>query len=142
LGGSLFTNRQKHTSLPAEIAKFAHTISQGFDVVLFPEGTSTNGETIRDFRKSLFQTSLIAQKPILPICIHYRSLDGKPIDATNRDTVCWYGEMTFVPHYWELLRHHVQAEITILDVIPYTPEQNRQVLSDDVRTKLLRVFHS
>lgn len=142
LGGSLYTDRKKHTSLPQEIQNFATALSQGFDVVLFPEGTSTDGRTIRDFRKSLFQTSLIAQKPILPICIRYRSIDGAPLDDSNRDLVCWYGDMTFLPHYNRLIHHQIQVEVTILDEIPYSPRQTRGELSDSIHAQLSQVYHS
>jgi 1-acyl-sn-glycerol-3-phosphate acyltransferase len=140
LGGSLYTDRKKHTSLPQEIQNFSAALQQGFDVVLFPEGTSTDGRKIYDFRKSLFQTSIIAQKPILPICIQYLSIDGKPLDDSNRDLVCWYGEMFFLPHYNELIRHQIQVEVTILDPIPYSATQNRGDLSETVHNQLTRTF--
>ncbi|MBM4399761.1 MAG: 1-acyl-sn-glycerol-3-phosphate acyltransferase, partial [Candidatus Cloacimonetes bacterium] len=96
MGGSLFTNRKQYTSLPQEINNFANALMTGFNIVLFPEGTSTNGETIREFRKSLFQTSITAQKPILPICVRYTSINGRPFALQqDRDKVCWYGDMPF-----------------------------------------------
>jgi len=143
IGGSLFTNRKKHTSLPKEIENFAAALSAGFNLVLFPEGTSTNGETIREFRKSLFQTSIIAQKPILPICIRYKTLDGKPIQTqVQRDIICWYGEMTFVPHFFKLISHSAEAEVTILKPIPYDPDKNRAQLCETLHAQLLSAFHT
>jgi len=140
-GGCLYTERKKITTLPQEIYGFAQALRDGFDVVLFPEGTSTNGETIREFRKSLFQTSLIAEKPLLPICIRYTRLDGKPImTQQQRDKVCWYGDMEFVPHLWEYLLHEVEVTVTVLDSIPYSPQQNRQALCDSVYHSLLTAF--
>ena len=141
-GGSLFTNRKKFTSLPQEINNFSSALIQGFDLLLFPEGTSTNGETINEFRKSLFQVPITAQKPILPICVKYKTLDGKPIiTQAQRDNFCWYGDMTFLPHFWNLLKHRITAEITILDPVPYSPHVNRQCLSELVHSQLLSVFH-
>jgi 1-acyl-sn-glycerol-3-phosphate acyltransferase len=142
LGGSLFTDRKKHTTLPQEIRNFADALQQGLDVVLFPEGTSTDGRKIYDFRKSLFQTSISAQKPILPIFIRYRSIDGKPMDDSNRDLVCWYGEMFFLPHYNEIIRHRIEVEVTILAEIPYSTAQNRGELSETVHSLLSQAFVS
>ena len=141
MGGSLFTNRDKHASLPKEISNFADALSQGFDLVLFPEGTSTNGQTIMEFRKSLFQTSIIAQKPLLPICIKYKTLDGKLIETqAQRDVVCWYGEMFFAPHFWEIIGHLVEVEVTVLEAIPFDVSINRQQLCDEVYKQLLEVY--
>jgi lyso-ornithine lipid O-acyltransferase len=142
IGGSLFTNRKKHTSLPQEIRNFASALTAGFNVVLFPEGTSTNGETIREFRKSLFQTSIIAQKPVLPICVKYQTLDGKPFETqAERDIICWYGEMSFVPHFFKLLGHKINAEVNVLSPISYDSAVNRQQLCDKVHALLLDTFH-
>lgn len=143
LGGSLFTNRKKYTSLPQEIDNFAQALKTGFNIVLFPEGTSTNGETLREFRKSLFQTSIIAQKPILPICVKYTLLDGNKIETqAQRDIVCWYGDMTFVPHFWKLINHTVEVEVNVLNPIPFDEKIKRQQLCDDVYSQLADVFHS
>ncbi|MFO7659780.1 MAG: lysophospholipid acyltransferase family protein [Candidatus Cloacimonadaceae bacterium] len=143
IGGSLYTNRKKHTSLPQEINNFASALQDGFNLVLFPEGTSTNGETVREFRKSLFQTSIIAQKPILPICVKYKTLDGKPIQTqAQRDIVCWYGVMTFVPHFLKIISHNTEVEVNILSPLPYDPDKNRQQLCETVHTQLLAAFQS
>lgn len=141
LGGSLYTDRKKPVSLLAEIERFSATIREGFKVVLFPEGTSTNGETIKDFRASLFQVAIGAQCMVLPVCISYQSVDGQPFGDANRDTVCWYGDMDFVPHFIGLLRHRITARISILDPIPYDPKLSRAELSQKTRELLLKTYH-
>lgn len=141
LGGCLFTDRKKFVSLPKEIEKFANTIKEGFKVMLFPEGTSTNGETVKEFRKSLFQVAFLANCPVLPICIRYKTLDGKPIDLANRDLVCWYGDMDFAPHFMKLLGHSLEAEIDILDPIYELEGKTRQTLSNDVYTQICACYH-
>ncbi|PKN72846.1 MAG: 1-acyl-sn-glycerol-3-phosphate acyltransferase [Candidatus Cloacimonetes bacterium HGW-Cloacimonetes-3] len=141
LGGCLFTDRKKFVSLPDEIEKFANTIKAGFKVMLFPEGTSTNGETVKEFRKSLFKVALLADCPVLPICIRYKALDGKPIDEFNRDLVYWYGDMTFAPHFMKLLGHSLSAEIDFLDPIYELEGKTRQTLSNDVYTQICDCYH-
>jgi len=140
-GGCLFTNRKKYVSLPQEIDKFARTVSEGFKVMLFPEGTSTNGETVKEFRSSLFQTALIAKCPVLPICIKYKSLDGKPISLANRDLLYWYGDMDFAPHFMKLLKRKIEAEIYILESIPFREDKTRQALSKEVYERIHARFH-
>ncbi|MFB3845418.1 MAG: lysophospholipid acyltransferase family protein [Candidatus Cloacimonadaceae bacterium] len=141
LGGSLYTNRKKRTTLPAEIERMSSVLQQGFNIVLFPEGTSTNGATVYPFKKSLFQTAIQAQKDILPICVKYKKLDGKPIiTQQQRNFVCWYATRTFVPHLWELLKHKVDVEVHILEPVPYDQNRDRQQLSDEVHNRLLNTF--
>lgn len=142
LGGCLYTNRKKHTSLPAEIANFSQALINGFNVVLFPEGTSTDGSTIKEFRKSLFQIAILAKAPILPICIKYTHLDGMPIADKDRDTVCWYGDMTFVPHFNKLLGRSIKAEVHIMPAMPFSETNSRQAISDKLHSDLLSCYHS
>jgi len=140
-GGCLFTDRKKFVSLPKEIEKFAATIIQGFQVMLFPEGTSTNGETIKEFRSSLFQTAVLAKCPILPICIKYKTLDGKPISTENRDLIYWYGDMEFAPHFMKLLGRRIEVEINLLECLPYSEIKTRQELSESVYGTIHSCFH-
>lgn len=142
LGGCLYTNRRKPVSLPREIERFSATIRQGFKVMLFPEGTSTNGDTVKAFRSSLFQTALSASCPILPICIRYLSIDGKPLSRENGDLVYWYGDMTFVPHYMKLLGRTIEAEIRILDPLVDIKNYSRRELSDHTHAQILSCYHS
>ena len=142
LGGCLYTERRKKVSLPAEIKRFAATLRQGFKVALFPEGTSTDGSTIREFRRSLFQVAVDAQCPVLPVCIRYLSLDGQPIGDNNRDRIAWYGDMTFLPHHWKLLGHSIEARVSFLEPIAFDPSRTRSELADLVRGRLLESFHA
>ncbi|MDD4309119.1 MAG: lysophospholipid acyltransferase family protein [Candidatus Cloacimonetes bacterium] len=140
-GGCLFTDRKKFVSLPKEIEKFADTIKQGFKVMLFPEGTSTNGETVKEFRKSLFQVAILADCPVLPFCVKYLSLDGKIIDSANRDILCWYGDMDFAPHFMKLLGHTIEVEIDVLEPV-YAPHKIvRQELSNGVYSQIMDCYH-
>lgn len=140
LGGCLYTNRKNPMSLKDEIARFSSTISEGFKVVLFPEGTSTNGSRIKDFRRSLFQIPLNVNCPILPVCIKYTKVDGKPVTDSNRDLIAWYGDMTFAPHFLKLQNHFFEAEITFLDPIVQPAGKTRTELSDRVLEQMRNCF--
>lgn len=142
MGGSLFTDRKRPVSLKKEIDNFSDAIRQGFKVVLFPEGTSTDGRTVKDFRKSLFQVAVSAGCPILPVCIKYKTLDGKAIDDSNRDLVYWYGDMDFAPHFMKLLNRRIEVEIEILESIVQIEGKTRAELSDAAFEQIHTCFHS
>lgn len=142
LGGCLYTNRRKPVSLPQEIERFSSTIRQGFKVMLFPEGTSTNGDTVKAFRSSLFQTALSASCPILPICIKYLSINGQPLNPENRDLVYWYGDMTFAPHYMKLLGLKIEAEIRILDPLMDPESYSRRELAENTHAQILACYQA
>jgi len=139
-GGCLYTNRKKYVSLPEEINRFTAALLQGFKVMLFPEGTSTNGITVQPFHKSLFQIAIKAKCPVLPICIKYLTLDGKKIQNENRDRIAWYGKMNFLLHYLKLVGHKLEAEVEILEATPYQEGKTRQDISDDAYQKILKCY--
>ncbi len=139
-GGCLYTNRKKYVSLPQEIDKFSAAILHGFKVMLFPEGTSTNGITVQPFHKSLFQIALEAKCPVLPICIKYKTIDGEIVQNENRDRIAWYGKMNFLLHYLKLIGHKLEAEVEILEPNPYQENKSRQELCDAVYRQILKCY--
>lgn len=142
MGGSLYTDRKNPMSLKEEIRKFSDTIASGFKVVLFPEGTSTDGRDIREFRRSLFQIALNENCPILPVCIKYTHWDGLPLNDSNRDNIAWYGDMTFASHFMKLIGHSICAEIHFLDITHHPEEKTRQTLSNSVYMQMRSCYLS
>ncbi len=102
-GGSFFVDRVNRRKMKEEVKALENLLNQNFNVFIFPEGTSTNGMHILPFKKSLFRVPYQAGLPILPICLKYRSIDGETFSQENCDRVCWYDDMTFAPHYLQLM---------------------------------------
>jgi 1-acyl-sn-glycerol-3-phosphate acyltransferase len=99
LAGCLFVERRSRASLGRETRSISDALKSGLDVILFPEGTSTCGETVLRFRRPLFQAALDAAADVLPVCLVYTSLDGRVLDGHNRDRLFWYGDMGFAGHF-------------------------------------------
>ena len=82
----------------------ARRLSGGDNLILFPEGTSNDGNRVLPFKSALFaalQTS--ADLPIQPVSIGYTRLDGMPLGRALRPFVAWYGDMDLAPHLFTLL---------------------------------------
>lgn len=77
-------------------------------LILFPEGTTSDGKQVLPFRSSYFQlaSKRFADKPlsIQPAAIRYTHIQNLPIDSTLRHQIAWIGEMELLPHYLNLLR--------------------------------------
>lgn len=59
----------------------AHLLRRGIPVAVFPEGTTTDGSTVRRFYPALLQAAIDAQVPLQPVAIAYRARDGRPTTA-------------------------------------------------------------
>ena len=103
IGGSVFIERRNRERVGFDTNQMSNALKDGFNVILFPEGTSSNGSTVLPFKKSLLLSAGAADKRILPITLKYVEVDGKPFSPANRDRVCWYGSMGFLPHLIGLL---------------------------------------
>jgi len=103
IGGSLFIERRNRDRVGHDLQQIKGQLDRGFHVVLFPEGTSSNGDSVLPFKKSLLMSAVEAGKKILPLTLKYTHIDGAPFSPANRDDVCWYGKMGFLPHLFRVM---------------------------------------
>ncbi len=82
-------------------------LALGDDLILFPEGTSDDGNGVLPFKSALFA---VAEREVgggavcvQPVSIAYIRLDGMPIGRELRPCYAWYGDMTLLPHLWQML---------------------------------------
>ena len=103
LGGSIFVERRNRNQVDRDLSKMTETLKQGFNIVIFPEGTSTNGGQILPFKKSLLMCAVDSERDVIPFAIKFLTIDGEPFGAGNVDKIAWYGDITFVEHFLGLL---------------------------------------
>lgn len=103
LGGTVFIDRQAFRGGMRSSQEVSAVLTRGENVCLFPEGTSSDGTTVLPFKPSLLKAAIDARASVLPLSINYLLVNGKPISYQVRETVCWYGAMDFLPHFWNLL---------------------------------------
>lgn len=68
------------------------------NLVLFPEGTSGEGDRVLPFRTSLFAAAGERFAEIQPVTLHYRQHDGSDLPYGRRREVAWVGEDALLPH--------------------------------------------
>ena len=119
LGGCLFVDRKNRNNLTAEVEELTNALSNGLNVAIFPEATSTNGSSVIRFRRPLFQAAINSHSKVLPVCLNYRSVDDEVFTLKNRDLVFWYDDMTFAGHAIKLFAcRRVVVELTVLPSFP------------------------
>lgn len=107
LAGTVFIERTKRMDVGPVNEAIETAMIEGVMVVVFPEGTSTNGETLLPFRSSLLEPAAGTDRPIAVCHIEYELDDG---DARNE--VCYWGDHSFVPHLMNLMsKKGVRAKV-------------------------------
>jgi 1-acyl-sn-glycerol-3-phosphate acyltransferase len=75
-------------------------------LILFPEGTSGDGNRVLPFKSALFSVAdHAATGPVMvqPVSVAYTRLDGMPMGRVLRPFFAWYGSMAMAPHLWTML---------------------------------------
>jgi 1-acyl-sn-glycerol-3-phosphate acyltransferase len=145
LCGTIFINRQRKALVGTLIRELTRKLKQEANILLFPEGTSTNGEKMLPFQTAPLAAPLRSRSIIVPVTVTYKTIDELPVNSSNRDFIYWYGDMEFVSHFWRLLA--VRSAEVLLTIQPkiecfrYADNSaGRRQLADDCYNSVLGRF--
>jgi 1-acyl-sn-glycerol-3-phosphate acyltransferase len=110
---TIFIRREKTKAAEAR-DNIKQRLLEGDMLVIFPEGTSSDGNRVLPFRSALLSAAdLVIGKdlalgdvhaPVQPVSVAYVGLHGMPMGRETRPFFAWYGDMELVPHLWEALQ--------------------------------------
>lgn len=104
IAGTVYVDREDRAAAGAFAADLKTRIVAGDTLLLFPEGTSTRGETILPFKTAPFAAVAgLSGKTVLPLHIDVVEIEGRPAVGPCRDIVCWHGDAELLPHLYRLL---------------------------------------
>lgn len=129
---TVFVDRSRRQQTGDAIAEMAQRLQQNIPVVLFAEGTSSDGNRVLPFRSSLVGAvkDVFAQKKgevevlIQPMSICYTGHQGLPMGRQHRPLVAWYGDLDFTPHLKEFIhRGAMDAVVTFGEPISFSADR-------------------
>jgi 1-acyl-sn-glycerol-3-phosphate acyltransferase len=137
LGRTVFVSRSKKT-LEQERESLQARLAAGDNIILFPEGTTSDGTRILPFQSSFLAIAEAPAKPVIQlVTIVYDGLDGLPVRRRDRPVISWYGDMDMASHYPGIGRHRsLHATVVIDPEIPAGTYANRKALSAALETRL------
>ena len=103
LCGTIYIDRERKDKLPLLVEEIVEKLREKANILIFPEGASTNGDHLLPFQSAPFAAALRACATVVPLTLIYRRINGEPVSSANRDKIYWYGDMDFVSHFWNLL---------------------------------------
>lgn len=143
LSGSLFVERRRASGLKREIEAITRALNQGFSVVLFPEGTTSNGDSVCPFKRSLFDAAIRAPSSVQPVCLRYTSVNQQALTTGTRDAVFYYGGTTFFRHFPRFLAlRSVTVEVSLLAPLFARTGETRKHLADRAHDAISRAYQS
>jgi len=105
---TVFVERERRSATGETRDAIRSRLLNGDALVLFPEGTSHDGNTILPFKSALLGAAEArlasgAHVKVQPVSVGFTGLHGMPMGRENRPLFAWYGDMEMVPHLWEAL---------------------------------------
>lgn len=107
---TVFLEREKRAQTHRQRDTLIARMASGDSLVLFPEGTSNDGNKIKRFKSALLSAAegdLPGGKPpprVQPVSIAYKGVHGVPMGRPWRPKFAWYGDMELMPHLYELMQ--------------------------------------
>jgi 1-acyl-sn-glycerol-3-phosphate acyltransferase len=141
LVGAIFVERRNRKQIAVDLKKITQALKDGYNVVVYPEGTTGNGEALLPFKTSLLNAALEAHKDIWPVCARYLEFNGEPFAMHNRDKLCWAGDTTFGQHITGLLTSDgSKIELEFLEPIKVTADSDRHDLAKQAFAMLTEAY--
>lgn len=134
--GVLFIDREENRDITRVNELISESMSDNQGIILFPEGTSTRGERVLQFKSSLLHYPALKNISVSYASISYRTFDETKPAGTY---VCWWGDMTFFKHFFELMKlKSFVAEITFGD--KEVIHSNRKTLAHTLHQEISKTF--
>ncbi len=92
--GTRFIDRNKRGDVTRIADEIESVMVADLTVVMFLEGTTTDGRGVRPFRSSLLEPAVQKGWQIVPAALGYGVPQGRSVERE----ICWWGDMTLTPH--------------------------------------------
>jgi 1-acyl-sn-glycerol-3-phosphate acyltransferase len=132
--GTIFVDRGRRRDVVRVLRAMDRAHAAGATIVLFPEGTSSRGDTVQPLRPALLDWAAARAVPIHPVALAY----GTTAPGWNAsDTVCWFDDIPFGAHVRGVLGMPSIEAVLAFAGTPVTAG-NRQDLAADLHRALTR----
>ena len=144
---TVFVDRTRRHQTGNAVAEIVKRIESGVSVVLFAEGTSSDGNRVLPFRTALLGavegTTGIGGDNILiqPMSIGYTGQQGIPMGRQHRPLVAWYGDLDFMPHVRAFIEQGaVDALVAYGEPMPADRDTDRKAMTKRLEGTVRRLF--
>ena len=114
IGNTIFINRNL-SYLKKNKTLIKDQIKSGENILLFPEGTTSDGIRVLDFKSSMFFSLNEEDIIVQPIVLKYKRVNGLPFNRNIKPIIAWYGDMDLKTHLLNVRKlFSISATITFL----------------------------
>lgn len=135
---TIFIDRTRRADVPKVAAEMRRRLGEGDTLVLFAEGTSSDGNRVLPFKSSLLaiaaagdgEASDAQPTQLQTLALVYTHVHGVPLGRADRHLIGWYGDMEMGGHAWSLLKAGpIDVTIRISPPLPLSDYSDRKQLA-------------
>jgi 1-acyl-sn-glycerol-3-phosphate acyltransferase len=151
---TVFIDRERRGAVSETASEIINRLGAGDAIVLFAEGTSSDGNRVLPFKTSLFGAAKPSAAGIIPsaavvqtVSLVYTRLHGVPLGRVDRPLVGWYGDMEMQSHAWQLLKAGpLDVRVRVGPAVPLESFADRKDLArkseGEVREHVVRLLRA
>ncbi|MCF3639190.1 1-acyl-sn-glycerol-3-phosphate acyltransferase [Rhizobium sp. TRM95111] len=144
LQATIFVVREEKRKAGDQVNEIGRRLADGEVVVLFPEGTTSDGNRLLEIKSSLFgaAASAVPHAPggvvhIQPVSIAYTGVHGMAMGRFHRPIAAWPGDIALAPHLIGIMREGaVDVDVDFGERLDYGGDSNRKVVSRQIETRI------
>lgn len=141
---TVFVERERRRKSGQQAGEIAQRLSKGDPMVLFAEGSTSDGNLLLPFKSTLFAAAHMALEAnggeavtIQPVAIVYTRLQGMPMGRQHRGHAAWIGDRVLLPHIRELLSEGaVDLEVHFGEPVEFSAGGSRKEAAREVETRV------
>ncbi len=144
---TIFVDRERRQKTPTVNAEISRRLVDGDPVVLFGEGTSSDGNRVLPFRTALIGSARDALAEagldrilVQPLSIAYVAYQGLPMGRQHRPIAAWYGMLDLLPHLTAIARRGaIDAVVSFGEPIAFDARSDRKAVARALEGEVRRL---
>lgn len=143
---TIFVERDKRSRTGVALEAMVGRLEKGDALVLFPEGTSSEGWHVLPFKSALIGAVVETASKledhdvdlfVQPVALAYTKLQGIPLGRMEAERAAWIGDIDLLPHLWSVLKSgRLDVKIVFGQPVEVHPDTNRKKLTKDMEAQV------
>ncbi|WAP70842.1 lysophospholipid acyltransferase family protein [Jiella pelagia] len=145
---TVFVEREARGRTGRHASQIAERLSEGDAMVLFAEGTTSDGNEVLPFRTALFGAAQMALRDstsgsvlVQPVAVAYTHANGLPLGRFFRPVAAWPGDVELAPHLLAFLKEGaIDATVVFGEPLTFTGTSDRKVVARTAEETVRRLL--
>lgn len=147
---TIFVERDKRSRTGVALGEMVNRLESYDALVLFPEGTSSEGWQILPFKSALIGAVVETASKledhdvdlfVQPVALAYTRLQGIPLGRMEAERAAWIGDIDLLPHLWSVLKSgRLEVQIVFGQPVEVNPDTNRKKLTKEMEAQVANLL--